>query len=506
MPDYIKALIYVLIASGPTVFIVRRIAVPVIGEDEFLVWRNCWLATTCISFLSNSFLVFSGLLLLVCVYGFKKAREPLYLYIVLMFAAPCVSVNFGIPGLFASITALDPPRLLAVFILLPIGVSLWRDKGNRKVSLADIFAGGYVLMICALASRLGDLNSVLRACMAQFLGVVVPYFVFSRALRTASDVNRTLLAFAVAALPIAAIGTFEFLKGWPVYPGVAARWDSATGSGYLFRDGMLRASATSMISISFGFMCMVGAGCLFALKTKERFGLWHYAATAVLLAGLFASVSRGPWLGLAICVAVILSTNLKAASKFVAAAVPVGAGLALVSASFIYRFINLLPFVGRADKASETYRSDLFDAALLVIRQHPWFGSPTFLKAPELQKMMQGQGLIDIVNSYLQITLEFGVVTLVFFAAFFILNAVQLAILAMRKAPKHVNYVGILGVLLSIMFTIATTSSVTFVPYIYWTFAAMGVALMRMGLGSTRQETAEPIVSKPQMRVLRAGA
>ncbi|MEF3337057.1 O-antigen ligase family protein, partial [Klebsiella pneumoniae] len=96
----------------------------------------------------------------------------------------------------------------------------------------------------------------------------------------------------------------------------------------------------------------------------------------LLVAGLYASVSRGPWPGFAMAIVVTLLTN---PPRFARLLVPGVAGfvvaLQFLPVALISRFVNLLPFVGAADQGSETYRQLLFEKSLLVIERNLLFGS-----------------------------------------------------------------------------------------------------------------------------------
>jgi O-antigen ligase len=503
MPEYVRALIYVLVVAVPAFVIAKNIAVPLIEETEFRQWRNCWVAITCAAFLSSSFLTFAAMTLLVSVYIHRSAKNPIYFYIILMFAAPCVPVSFGIPSIFNKIIELNPPRLLSLFILCPIAIALWAKPKNRQLNFFDLCVGSFWALIAGLSLRYGDINSVLRAILQYFIDILIPYFVFSRSLQSARQVKQAILAFAVAAIPLAAVGLFEMWKEWRVYYMVVQQWDVALVTPYLVRDNLLRAAATSIEPIAFGFVCMTGAGCLVALKTKSSPSLWHYAGLGLLLAGLFSSLSRGPWLGFAVFAVVALAAHPRAALKVLAGVVPLFLYVVFLSPSpFFQRFVNLLPFIGSADKGSESYRSDLFANAIIVIDRYPLFGSQTFLEEPEMQRMVQGQGIVDVVNSYLQIALEFGLVGLVLFLTFFLALAASIAAQAVKPTPNpsRVNHAGVLALLLSMLFTIATTSSVSVIPFIYWAFAGICVALSRLG----GEMTWDPHMKEQRkMRVLR---
>jgi O-antigen ligase len=503
MPEYVRALIYVLVVAVPAFVIAKKIAVPLVDESEFRQWRNCWIASTCAAFLSSSFLTFAAITLLMSVYVLRSAKNPIYFYIILMFAAPCVPVSFGIPGILNKIVELNPPRLLALFILCPVAITLWIDPKNRQLGFLDLCVGSFWILVAALSLRYGDLNSVLRALLQYFLDILVPYFVFSRALKTAKEVNRAILAFAVAAIPLAAAGLFEMWKEWRVYYIIVQQWDVVLVTPYLVRDNMLRAAATSIEPIAFGFVCMTGAGCIVALRMiKSIPSLWYYSSLGLLLAGLWSSLSRGPWLGFAVFAVVVLAAHPRAALKVLAGVVPLVLYVVFFSPSpFFQRFVNLLPFIGSADKGSESYRSDLFANAIIVIDRYPLFGSQTFLDEPEMQRMVQGQGIVDVVNSYLQIALEYGLVGLFLFLTFFAALAASLAAQAVKPSsnPSRVNHAGILALLLSMLFTIATTSSVSVIPFIYWAFAGVCVALSRLGRTTTWDP---PMQARRKMRVL----
>lgn len=483
MPEYLRALIYVLIISAPALYIAGKVAVPLIGETEFRLWRNCWVVATFATFLSRSFFEFAAALAIMSIYIHRNARQPFLLYIILMFVAPCVPVGVGIPGVFNRIIDLDPPRLLEITILLPIALKLWREHENRELHGPDVVVTLFFVYICLLALRLGDINSILRVVPGYFLDILLPYFVFSRSLRSALAVNQVLLAFVVSVLPLAAIGFFEIWRNWRIYYVVVLQWDVVLITVYLFRDGLLRAATTSVESIAFGFLCMTAGGCLLALRTPKPLGIWRYAALGVLMIGLLSSVSRGPWLGFALCAVVLMMTNLRASMKLLVGTVPGIAALIFVHPPFIDRFTNLLPFVGSADKGSETYRSRLFENSMIVIERYPLFGSDTFVSEPEMQTMIQGQGIVDVVNTYLQISLHYGLIGLLLFVTFFGVLSVRLGILFWKNKSDIVSYDGILALLASMLFTIATSSSVSVIPYIYWPFSGLCAALLARGAG-----------------------
>ena len=121
---------------------------------------------------------------------------------------------------------------------------------------------------------------------------------------------------------------------------------------------------------------------------------------------------------------------------------------------------------------------------MIVIQRNPWFGSSNFNETPEMEAMRQGGGIIDIVNTYIRVTLEQGFVGLGLFVGFFALTLLGIY-RAMRLIPDKDSEEYLLGrvlfaTLLAILVMIFTVSSITFIPIVYWSVAGMGVAYTRM--------------------------
>jgi O-antigen ligase len=102
----------------------------------------------------------------------------------------------------------------------------------------------------------------------------------------------------------------------------------------------------------------------------------------------------------------------------------------------------------------------------------------------EMQEMVQGQGIIDIVNTYIAVALGSGVVGLSLFCGFFLSAAVGV-LRAMRGVPDTKSDAYLLGrvliaTLIGILVMIFTVSSVTIIPTIYWAMAGLCVGYVRL--------------------------
>jgi O-antigen ligase len=485
MPENIRALIVVLALAVPAFYVGRQLAASVIATREFAVWRNVWFAVTVAAFLSGSFLVFAAIETMICLYARAARAATPALFVVLLLAVPQVDLPIRGYELFNYLFDINNARLLAIVLLLPImfatGGSGRRNGGVYL--MPDRLIVGYVLLLIALNSE--NFVQFLRSVTVLLLDVLIPYFAFSRLVTSVADLRRVFLAFIISALPMSLIGIFEAAKGWLLYGSFVYDWRGDLMMRYLFREGTLRPNASATGSIVLGFVIMVAIGCVLALwqsiGSRRSLGI----ALAILGAGLLATLSRGPWVGAMVLVLVYLATSTNALANLVRFVV-VGAIvlLPLLLSPVGDRLLAFLPFTGSVDAGSVIYRQRLFDSAIPVIERNPWFGSRDFLLTPEMQEMIQGQHMVDLVNTYLGIALNSGLVGLGFFLAFFgtILIGLRrvLKFEAVRKTGLGAYTCASVATLIAVMVTIGTASSVDFIPYVYWSFAGLCVALIRI--------------------------
>jgi O-antigen ligase len=486
MPENVRALIVVLALAAPVFYIGRQLAAGTITPREFALWRNAWIAVTVVAFLFGSYSVFAALIVAICIYARASHAATVGLFVVLLLAVPLSRVAIPGFGIVNLLLVLNNGRLLAIVLLFPIVFTAFRlSRQNDSVYLLpDRLVVGYVLLQIALEIQRTEVTQFLRSATLFTLDELIPYFAFSRAVTSVTDLRRVLLAVVIAVLPLSLIGTFETAKGWLLYGSIVINW-SELGLTYLRRGEILRATATAFTPIVLGFVIMVAVGCLLALwqtiKARKPAGI----AFAILGAGLLATVSRGPWIGTLVLILVYLATGPNAVAnltRFAAIGALISAPLLLTP--FGQRLLEALPFIGSVDTGSVAYRQHLFDNAISVIERNPWFGSPDYLLTPEMQEMMQGEHIIDIVNSYLKIALDSGLVGLSFFVSIFVA-----ILIGLRRTLKFATIVDVdlknyarasMATLIAILVTIGTVSFVDFIPWIYWSIVGLCVALTRI--------------------------
>ena len=254
--DNIRALIAILMLAVPAFYLGRQFAASIMSPREFAAWRNAWVAATVAAFLSSSFFIFAGCMVIICLYVRAQRAMTAAFFLVILFVVPLPNVPIGGFGLFNALFVINNPRLLAIVVLLPILFGTRRSSGRTGgMYLADWLIVGYAAVRIGLEIERSEFTQYLRFATVLMFDIVIPYFVFSRAITSIGDFRKVSLALVVAVLPLALIGVFETAKGWLLYTWFTDNWaDYRLISGYGSpRAGYLRATATTSSPIVLGF-------------------------------------------------------------------------------------------------------------------------------------------------------------------------------------------------------------------------------------------------------------
>ncbi|MDP3088418.1 MAG: O-antigen ligase family protein [Methylotenera sp.] len=418
----------------------------------------------------------------------SRNHNRIALFFLLLFAVPPFAGQISGLGLINYFAEMDSIRLLVLAILAPAFFTLRQLPYYKSFGklLPDKILLGYLCLIITLYFKDTSVTDALRQTLYLLIDLFLPYMVISRYVNTLQKFKEALLAFVIAALIMAIISMFELVRHWLLYasldPALGVSWGL---SGYQGRSDLLRASASAGHPIVLGYIMTVAIGFYLFFQNIMPKNLKTKAGGLALLGGLIAPLSRGPWVGAGILVVTYIITGRNALKKLVLISL-----LSLISLPIIgvmpggNKIINLLPFVGQTEKENIEYRENLLDVSILVIKKNLAFGSVDFLQAPEMQVMIQGQGIIDIVNTYISIALSYGLVGLALFVSFFFVILKNIHSGMKFEANKDSEYYllgrTLLCTLIGILVIIFTVSSISFVPIVYWSVSGLGVAYYQM--------------------------
>jgi hypothetical protein len=515
MPQHLRALVVILVLATVVFAFAKAPACTLASTTgDFERRRNLWFGITLAAFLAHNFWIYTIVAAALLLFAVPREPNKLAMFFFLLFALPAIPAHIPGLGVINYFFTIDYIRLLTLAVLLPAFLSLRTQPDIERFgrSIPDKLVVGYIILNLLLQLTVDTLTSSLRhGVFYAFTDIFLPYYVASRSLKNLQGFRDALMAFVVAALVLSAIGAFEFARHWLLYASV----DDALGVPweygiYLEREaGSLRAQGTAGQPIPLGYAIAVATGFfLYLRKSVPNLMAWGLGLT-LLIAGLIAPVSRGPWVGAAAILLVFVAIGPSAGRRFAnlgllgVLIVPV-----LLASPAGQTIIDHLPFIGTVGERNVTYRQRLAEISIEVIMQNPFFGNFDFIYSPALQELKHGEGIIDIVNTYLGIALASGLVGLSLFSGFFIAVAVRifkgLRNLADRNDELYLLGQVLLSTLLGILVILLTVSSISVIPVIYWSVAGLGVAYARMLSSSTNSEAAVPVTSRWPIVKLRA--
>jgi hypothetical protein len=477
MPEHLRSFLVVFVVSVAVFLAARRSLAPLMPAGAYARRRNLWLGVTFVAFVPANFWAFMCAAALMVLWANRRESHPGVLFLALLFCLPPFAADIPGFGLVNYLFSLNVQRLLSLAVFGPAAFVLWR-RSQRVAGTRwpDRILLLYLLVLTGLYAREGSVTSTLRDVFLLLVEVGLPYYVLSRGLSHLSGLKDALAAVVLGALVVALLAVIEAGKHWLLYQSLARAWGVSEGiSTYLSRGGLLRVRVTAGHAIALGYVMMV-ALALYSFVGKQIQGsVPRRLGWLVLLAGLAAPLSRGPWVGAVVAMVGFLITGHRPLRAIV---------------------VGLLPFVGDVDKSNIDYREKLLRNSVLLLEEHPWFGPPDYQAQLAKMGMVQGEGIVDIVNTYVQVALSSGLVGLALFSGFF-----AALIFSLRKAMKEVIARGaavdsdlyllgrsLMAALLGTLATIGTVSSITVIPWTYWSVAALGVAYIRMTAMQAQQQ------------------
>lgn len=489
MPLNIKTLLFILPIGLFVFWMASKHIKEIVEPSEFTRWRNAWVTFQTIAFLSPNIWFFYICMMVSCFYIKSKTNRvgQFALFVFLLSSLP--ALNFDIPafGVINYLFTITYPRALSLFILLPIFFYLIKHLPRKEFSLnskLDKLVVVFILLIMILGFRDNTVTNGLRFGFLNFIDYFLPYFVASRIITKYHDFNKVFFAILISLSISGVIGIFETLKSWHLYNHLAQHLlDTIRLRTFDVRGDILRSAATYMSPLVLAYTMIIALGLVLFFQNKIKNKLLIFAVFSGLLLSLLSTVSRGPWIGFVFLVFVFILTGKRKLSKLT----QIGFfGLMILPFVLIspigQQFVNLLPFVGEERADTISYRQQLIDVSFNVFKQNPLFGSASYRENPLMEVMRQGEGIIDVVNSYINVLLEYGIIGLILFLSIF-----TVALLKTYKVSKNyiqnedINLLGrvLTSIIAATMLTIFTVSSIDYIPWYYWLILGMSSAYHR---------------------------
>jgi hypothetical protein len=506
MPVSIKALIVVLAIATVVFRLGKPIALMFSNESDFSRRRNVWFGLTVVAFLSPNFWLFALIAAPLLIWAGRKDTNPIALYLILLHVIPPIPIDIPVVGIKHLFT-LDNFRLLSFCVIIPAAWRLRKLKNSpriRGITAMDfsVLAFGLLQLFSYVPPDLPDhtilqdsATNVLRRAFLYFVDIYVLYFVASRSCCNRRTLIDTLAAFCLASAVMASVGIFESFKGWLLYSNIGQRWGEQSVWGsiygvYLFRQGFLRAQASAGHALSLGYLLAIAFGFWLYLGPHLKSQGRRIAVTILLWLGLLSSQARGELLGAVGIYFAFAVLGPRAVPRFLKAA---GVAALVVGAASLTpvgeRIMNSIPyFGGSTDRATVDYREQLAERSWELIQLHPFLGDP--LVKTQMEDLRQGEGIIDLVNTYAEVTLFYGSIGLVIFLAVIVLGLFKAYRVTKEVARRDMDYsllgASLVACFLGTLFMIAGTLLIRGDEKVFYTLLGVAAAYAYVGRLSER--------------------
>lgn len=500
MPEYLRAYIVVFLLSNFVFWLLPKLKVDFIDRLEIKQWRNYWLIVTTLCFFVTNIWLYIACLIIILAYANHSKIDRLPLFFAIACASPLYSFTIPGFGVINYLITLSFTSLLVLFLLWPEARRTKTRPASNYPFYGIVIA--YVIAISVLDSRENTITNSLRLFVTYFIGILIPFMVISKSIESVDSLKKCLFTLTLCLAPLALIGCFESLKYWKLYSSAFVNvLGEDSSQRYGLRGDSLRASALFASPIVFGYMMVIGLGLLlFVQKYTNKNNLIKFLFI-IFLGVLYFTKARGPWLGAVVMTVFYIwsgPNRFGNFSKFTLGSLV--AVIVLSMTTFGQRLISMLPFVGSADSheaSTVDYRIRLLEQAQILFQKNPLFGLVNYRETPEMEVMRQGQGIIDVVNSYIDISLSYGIVGLGLFL-FIFLGLFFTVLKKVRSLPAEQEDLINIGrslyaILGAILFIIFTVSSINYIPIFYWLIAGLCSAYIRLCNTANEKQRQSPV-------------
>ena len=326
-------------------------------------------------------------------------------YFFFFFWTPAAGSLLAIAG--AYIAPLTP--FMAFSAALFVGFLLHPENHQRRRFVTtDAYMLAFIVVYCVCVSLRASPTGIARNIATYFIPYLLSYHVLSRARIEKPELVMRLLMFGAAAGALLCV--FETVRHWPLYAGIMGikndLWTTDAPRIWLERGGIARAYGPYAHPLTGGAMLGLAAIAAWGVFLARGRSVPLIATGLVILLGLASTLSRS---GLVAVAVGMMTFQILRGRYLLAVLVPLAGLIAIVS----------LPILAGDDaQFSTTYRLGLISGVPRALGSGVWLGHREAVGLGLLDDFLQGQGIVDLVNAYIAIVVEGGIVSLIPFILF----------------------------------------------------------------------------------------
>jgi O-antigen ligase len=447
-----KEMIVVCLIAAAIFRLAKPIALRFCTQEDFSRRRNAWFVLTAASFLSPTFWIFALIAVPVLIIVGRKDSNPGAVYLFLLSVIPPIGFPLPMVGI-SKLFDIDIYILLAIFVMMPAALRMRRSEQHqvfRRLRTMDalILSYGILTAFFYLQPEISSgvlspftFTDAVRRAFVFFIETYIPYWAISRSILSRQVLVEDLAAFTLACALMAGVAIFESSSHWLLFGELAERWGQPQSfSLYYWRGDSLRAMASAGHPLALGYLLEIALGFWLYLQSHSIPMRHRIGVILLLCLGLFMTYSRGPWLS-ACCIFLVYYLLMPRAwsRRFKAGTIAAIVAVVISFTPLGDKIVKALPFFGDSpEDASVVYRHRLFDRTWQIIQESPLLGDQQSLL--KLQDLRQGEGIIDVINTYSNVLLGSGFLGLSLFLGFILLGAVNAWALSRRMALVDADF------------------------------------------------------------------
>jgi hypothetical protein len=274
---------------------------------------------------------------------------------------------------------------------------------RRRLNAADVYLIAFLIIFTVCASLRSTGATILRNFLIYAVPYGLSYHILSRVRIERPELVLRMFAYGGAAA--GALCVFETLRYWPIYSGLAQMkgvWALLdTTNVMLFRAGLFRALGPFAHPLTASAVLGMAGVALIGLARLRGFTPPIVMLAIAVGAGLMATVSRT---GIVMLFVGLVTMQLFRRRYASIVAITVSGSILLFGTPLLS---------GQDAQANSAYRIMLLAGVPRALGGKLWLGYREAVQSHVLDAFVQGQGIVDLVNVYLSIAVNGGVVSLI---------------------------------------------------------------------------------------------
>ena len=369
----------------------------------------------CIAFLAPTVLVANVLIGLVMLCFWRERAHLGAIYVFGLITLPLVTQPVNIASIYLFDFSFGDAYTIGAFI----GFLAGGHSRKSRSSAADGLIGAVIIVIYLATIRETSSTNALREFFNFLLSYVLPYYIISRSIQGPQQARSVMLALAGSAVVLSTLAVYEARNTWPIYRGIWTHYGIELGrdADVKIRGGLMRSAGPYSEPLSLAFAMTIGLVALLSIRQEFR-KRWHYALLcAVVVAGLIAPQGRGAWIG-ALSALFALDLYRRSYRRFTIKAVLIGiAGVVALAVATVNNRVAVMLGLTAEGQGTLDYREQLLTRGIEEFWKNPIFGDAIGDVLNNMRDMIQGEGIVDLVNGYLHIALISGAAGLLILVA-----------------------------------------------------------------------------------------